>query len=261
MYLPENLQAHQRYWRDYFVPTDDISDYWIYPEIAALGLGLREHIFLQQANDGTYEALARLCPAHGLAFTPALMEDGPAAIVHRRGKKAEPLLKALASEQVDSWLVGRLLGYPDCCVRTFLATDLGGLPDMVHLHRRSVPPFNHLLNNTCGLYKLISHFPCSYSCEKSARLAGRILAELRKAHGAAAAGIVSSLLKVKACRYRDACFQFEAFGKPFMVKSPLKEQFGLGEGATLAVDRRGLTTRCGGRSVRTTDGVCVFDFL
>jgi hypothetical protein len=74
------------------------------------------------------------------------------------------------------------LGYPECCVKSY--SEIGedqNLRFMRPLRRTESPSF--LLNNFLhweGPYYLISHFPCSYSCEPSIQYASRLLRVIEK---------------------------------------------------------------------------------
>lgn len=82
--------------------------------------------------------------------------------------------RALASdEDAASSFFGDALGYPPCCVRAYLA--LGARDDSAMADARlgaSGPPENGFL---IGPLALLSHTPCSPTCQPSARLARRLL--------------------------------------------------------------------------------------
>jgi hypothetical protein len=78
----------------------------------------------------------------------------------------------------DHVALGNLLGYPDCCCRFFAQTSrensLGTNDMTLHTFRKSKNQKFFWQNNNCirGFdIALISHFPCSFSCQKSKKLA------------------------------------------------------------------------------------------
>jgi hypothetical protein len=98
----------------------------------------------------------------------------------------------LGSERSDPTLLGRLFGYPSCCVSAF-AQRMGharseGEPNFPLLAFRNsrgqlYPELNNLLwymNDERTPYYLISHFPCSYSCTWSLDTARKLRRLLRK---------------------------------------------------------------------------------
>ncbi|MFA6449213.1 MAG: DUF483 domain-containing protein [bacterium] len=91
-------------------------------------------------------------------FEQVMAEDVPEAIRKERCREA-----------------GSFLGYPDCCINSFLtmAADFEG----------NTQAFHHIYNNTKGVcnlflaspFRLTEHIPCSYSCEKSISIARQTL--------------------------------------------------------------------------------------
>ncbi len=87
----------------------------------------------------------------------------------------------------DSVRLGRVLGYPDCCVEFFMAQEATWPPgrplDLVPL---VAPPtsgrYQPLLNYACRHfgYALLSHFPCRWDCEASLGVAEGVLGALER---------------------------------------------------------------------------------
>ena len=66
--------------------------------------------------------------------------------------------------------LGELFGYPQCCIEEFLKFE--GNDYVMNSHNNS-KKFNFLLNNIIP-ERIISHFPCSYGCKESIKLAQAI---------------------------------------------------------------------------------------
>ena len=87
-------------------------------------------------------------------------------------------------EAVDHRAVGELLGYPDCCARSFSERSGGAKAhDPVLLTYTDAQPIPWLMNVSllCFGHTVLSHVPCSPSCRKSEELAAkyfRLIAEL-----------------------------------------------------------------------------------
>jgi hypothetical protein len=97
-------------------------------------------------------------------------------------RQSKVVSQCLRAERHDPEALGRMFGYPECCISSFLQrwrrhkTDANtGEPDFPYLaysdtRRRPWPEVNNLLwymNDSRTPYYLISHFPCSYRCQKS----------------------------------------------------------------------------------------------
>ncbi len=68
--------------------------------------------------------------------------------------------------------MGSLLGYPDCCIKEHKSKILvNDVARAVNALNNTKGVLNPLLNHLPGGTKFISHFPCSYDCENSIRLA------------------------------------------------------------------------------------------
>ena len=92
------------------------------------------------------------------------------------------LLKAF--DMKDDRRFGLSLGYPECCVdffaKTFSTTNCFDLVPKIGL--RNARGYNPLLNSACRHfdYRLLSHFPCSWDCEFSDKIARGTLEALRR---------------------------------------------------------------------------------
>lgn len=66
--------------------------------------------------------------------------------------------------------IGKLLGYPNCCIEKFLEYD--NFDPIYEITKFSSQPFNPLLYQHLRYWGLrtIPWFPCSYNCEESSRL-------------------------------------------------------------------------------------------
>lgn len=80
---------------------------------------------------------------------------------------------------------GRILGYPDCCVRFFrdisMKINRNGFVSDVMGRTRGKPPYdfrNNFISQYFG-FSLLSHFPCSFNCRNSARLAEKYFSVIR----------------------------------------------------------------------------------
>ncbi|MBI1926268.1 DUF483 domain-containing protein [Candidatus Poribacteria bacterium] len=76
----------------------------------------------------------------------------------------------------NNQLIGKLLGYPECCCLFFsqhwskaLATSGGDLTLFSLNNTHEAGPYDFYTNNIARIfdYKLISHFPCSYTCQRT----------------------------------------------------------------------------------------------
>lgn len=89
--------------------------------------------------------------------------------------------------------VGEILGYPDCCINFYMkhSSEKEPHPDFTLLSLKNTKEKNsYLLNNLYwdnenqtlnNTYNyLISHFPCSFECEKSKYIAKKVLESIKK---------------------------------------------------------------------------------
>ena len=73
-----------------------------------------------------------------------------------------------------------LLGYPFCCVESFLK-DKSAVEDLKPYISNKIPFYNNnLLTGTISNCHLSSYEPCSYNCKKTSQLNKRILAAIKK---------------------------------------------------------------------------------
>jgi hypothetical protein len=70
--------------------------------------------------------------------------------------------------------VGQLLGYPGCCIKCFLHPKYK-YPSLDTIFATRV---FHWQLNFLAEYKLISHFPCSYECTQSLKMANQLFERL-----------------------------------------------------------------------------------
>ncbi len=79
--------------------------------------------------------------------------------------------------------MGRLLGYPDCCLEFYEDLDLRNDEEAVYAAWRGTRGTvrGTILASGLGDYSVLSHAPCSFACEPSALLAEWILGLLRRA--------------------------------------------------------------------------------
>ncbi len=86
----------------------------------------------------------------------------------------QSLMAALAEQQIDDKLLGELLGYPTCCINYFLNQFGSQNPDPVLQETGDVVGSDSWMldiSHRKDDLALISHFPCSWCCEDSLRIA------------------------------------------------------------------------------------------
>jgi len=73
--------------------------------------------------------------------------------------------------------IGRLLGYPKCCTKTFseLNVYVDDKTTNIKIKNRTRGKFNWLLNNLISPYTLIDFYPCSYNCKNAINYAQNML--------------------------------------------------------------------------------------
>ncbi|MEZ4265671.1 MAG: DUF483 domain-containing protein [Myxococcota bacterium] len=119
----------------------------------------------------------------GEAQTLFIARDAPTleeALEHERAASQS----AGRERRVAEAKLGRLLGYPACCIRAHVDADDQG-EDACFQRLLGTPARDPLPagNNLFLLaHQLISHFPCSLQCEASNALAETALAALERAH-------------------------------------------------------------------------------
>jgi hypothetical protein len=78
--------------------------------------------------------------------------------------------------------LGKLFGYPKCCIGSFINfTNSQREPNYIFNSYKNTknPKISFLLNNI-SVYRLISHFPCSYECRESLDFAAKLFKNLSK---------------------------------------------------------------------------------
>lgn len=145
-------------------------------------------------STGLYEGLEE-------DLTPTLRKYGlhcrPLGVEHDYRQRRGTLLIAADKSTLDSaerayaardyTVIGRLLGYPDCCVKRYCAILQSSSDDFVRKCALNSEKFFWPLNNLLdfdgrlkagkspklphGEMSFISHNPCAYDCQKSLRLA------------------------------------------------------------------------------------------
>lgn len=136
-------------------------------------------------------------------------------------KTAEGLLKSFPGKDFEK--TGRLLGYPECCARRYVK-DLPEQATAYDILMRTKGPLSWYLNNVFnpqtrpvmsdrkkdmpklrkienanikdGTYQLylISHFPCSYNCERSIKIGKKIFGAIQK-NNSSDASLTEEILK------------------------------------------------------------------
>lgn len=168
---------------------------WPYDaELTALKLGVRRLVRREwgAAEDDARARDAERLSARGLRLDVHRREGGRVVVLAARDRAV--LEQARAHEaRVESdapgWedatrAMGEALGYPACCVETFVTARARGdamlmaqmLPDVRHA---PLPPETLWVN---GALALVSHVPCTPRCEATAALAGRVRDALDAAH-------------------------------------------------------------------------------
>ena len=98
----------------------------------------------------------------------------------------DPAIKNISFSNISDDKLGQLLGYPECCINFFnrnksLARkyNMDYVPLILKNEQMQAP---YLINNIIRYfgYSLISHFPCTYHCENSIKIARKNLEILGK---------------------------------------------------------------------------------
>ena len=118
------------------------------------------------------------------------------------GHSSKNVIEAKNAEQsFDHEKFGRLLGYPECCVKFFLnyellASQLHNDFTLITLAKSQFQSFPWMLNFSCSFFdaKLISHYPCSFQCKHSLEIAERRFNLLEK-HSQEIASEIKNILK------------------------------------------------------------------
>lgn len=105
-------------------------------------------------------------------------------------REEKKVLLAAYYEQIGNDLdLGRILGYPECCVHHFMHNFSAEKSDLQH------PPTNPYTNLSKREqdYVLLSHFPCRSDCKESILLAKKYLGVLERIDSQRAQEILQSL--------------------------------------------------------------------
>ncbi|MBI4956582.1 MAG: radical SAM protein, partial [Myxococcales bacterium] len=166
-------------------------------EVVQLGHGLRDLIKIERSTVAAAEETAAAYRARGFSAAVYTGPPGPGGSVRRAiafvAREPKALDEALAVEPAMTGphderaplvrRMGRLLGYPECCVAAFAAApeqdDATHVARLARLHPGTLRPEQ----NWAALpLRPFSHFPCTPTCEATARL-GRATLELLAALG------------------------------------------------------------------------------
>lgn len=188
----------------------------------ALFAGLKPLVRQLLPPDGVAAARARLAPL-GLALAEAATGGTPVA---RRGSREDPGLRALfvardpalareaarleASPDHDREL-GRLLGYPGCCVEAYLEIPAprrnAAVASAAWARTREAGRWPRARLNVLDLavFHYLSWLPCTLACAPSLAYADAVAAHLARRHGqflGAAAGAPSEPACPSGCRHQ-----------------------------------------------------------
>lgn len=103
-----------------------------------------------------------------------------AADLERRFSKAEASGAPMGTDTF-SRAMGRLLGYPECCVEAFVKAGPGtATDDLIRAAHRRSERFHWVLNHldARSTFPLVAHVPCRYDCEASVAQARGVLGML-----------------------------------------------------------------------------------
>ncbi|HMR75537.1 MAG TPA: hypothetical protein PKD61_10500 [Polyangiaceae bacterium] len=169
-------------------PTDGVSP--ADPELFGLLSGQRSLIKRECLNGRDADVAERWLAARALSLRriPAPAPDGQTVILAARDSDAlhrGEVLELEARRRDPSAVValGRLLGYPACCIERFCSLsvqdDVALLGALLDGDTAAAPPETLWL---VGPLSLISHAPCSLRCAASASLGADLLAALDTAY-------------------------------------------------------------------------------
>ncbi len=96
--------------------------------------------------------------------------------------KSEEILNELieADLSFNDEKIGKIFGYPQCCIDAY--NNRVNKDYILESYKSTKEKFDWKLNNFIQMpnYYLIPHYPCSYDCKESIKLATRILEEIKK---------------------------------------------------------------------------------
>lgn len=84
----------------------------------------------------------------------------------------DKILKEKDNNYKKNYLIWRLLGYPDCCIKSFLEIDYNSdLGFNARVKNNTKWKFDWRLNNLINPYSLLPFFPCTYNCKEAIKYA------------------------------------------------------------------------------------------
>ncbi|NIO20607.1 MAG: DUF483 domain-containing protein [Candidatus Aenigmarchaeota archaeon] len=170
---------------------------------------------------GNSKNIESLCKEFGLYFLKKRFDDSMDKQFYISKSRGLPRKAYEAERQENKKEIGRLLGYPECCVNSFLnyrTKSNSKIPMIIHTFSKTKgkPSFytnnifnsngrssninQKLLRNKERLKRhnhfLISHIPCSYNCKKSIEIGTRTLRLMKQEMPEFASEVLSSLRRV-----------------------------------------------------------------
>ncbi len=185
-------------------------------ESAGLELGLRRAIFREGRSDeearldrAWLESRGFLVQARGrdlVAARDAAVLTRAVELLSGDGKNAHELAERRRE-------IGALLGYPACCVESFVRIrrrdDLSLFADVLPRHAEPVPVHSLFLN---GGLALVSHAPCSARCPATLELGEALLARLEQENPGFSQRWLALARRLHAIDERGRCFAFDVTG-------------------------------------------------
>lgn len=162
-------------------------------ELVELDAGLRSLVKLERATRALAEEVADDRRARGYLARVYVGPPGPggsapraiafvardASVLEEAIRIEEGLVRPRSERAADVLSMGRLLGYPDCCVRAFAdhpeQNDATWFARLSRMHEGSLLPEQ---NWASAELRLFSHFPCGPRCEATLAHARRSLKAL-----------------------------------------------------------------------------------
>ena len=152
---------------------------------------------------------ARITPADTFiaGFCSRTVTEGTTTLIHvARTEEAASAVAAAERAMVEAYgrgewvtpeltrVLGAALGYPPCCIETFIAIQNRSAAEIrFDAVLRTPARASALLNNIVEGRALVSHYVCRYDCAASIQYAGALLQELRRAAPAAADELTRAL--------------------------------------------------------------------
>jgi len=126
-------------------------------------------IYLPILRSQTYEGYS-----HRHRPTEIIDENTHVFGVVARDLETAEKYRAVNKGIIDHTTIGKMLGYPECCVGFFNEWWPKGIVDMVYESYKNTEGECHPMLNTALRYfglKIIPHFSCSFNCEESIKFA------------------------------------------------------------------------------------------